>query len=319
MSEKDMQLFTFEQTKVRVIFKDDTPWWVAADVCEVLGLSNPSVAVAALDDDERSKFNLGRQGETSIVSEAGLYSLILRSSKGLDIILHTPGGSTAATESIVNYLRSLFGNNIRAFIPQIAMSAGTMIALSCKEIVMGKQSNIGPIDPQFGGMSCAGVIEEFQSAIEGIKTEAASAPLWQVIVSKYHPTFLGDCQKAIDWSRKMVTEWLSTNMLSDHDSPEEDSKKIVDILGSHKETFTHEKHIHIDECKKLGIKVVPLESLDNRELGGCKALQDCVLTIHHTYMHTFSNSNAVKIVENHLGSAMIMNAPLKISSVPVQV
>ncbi|MBP3835638.1 MAG: phage antirepressor [Pyramidobacter sp.] len=81
MSEKDMQLFTFEQVNVRVIFKDDSPWWVAADVCEVLGLSNPSVAVAALDDDVRSKFNLGRQGETSIVSEAGLYSLILRSRK----------------------------------------------------------------------------------------------------------------------------------------------------------------------------------------------------------------------------------------------
>ena len=52
----------------------------------------------------------------------------LDKSKGLDIILHTPGGNTAATESIVNYLRSLFGNDIRAFIPQIAMSAGTMIA-----------------------------------------------------------------------------------------------------------------------------------------------------------------------------------------------
>ena len=61
----------------------------------------------------------------------------LDKSKGLDIILHTPGGNTAATESIVEYLRSLFGNDIRAFIPQIAMSAGTMIALSCKEIVMG--------------------------------------------------------------------------------------------------------------------------------------------------------------------------------------
>lgn len=237
----------------------------------------------------------------------------LDKSKGLDIILHTPGGSTAATESIVNYLRSLFGNNIRAFIPQIAMSAGTMIALSCKEIVMGKQSNIGPIDPQFGGMSCAGVIEEFQNAIDGIKAEATSAPLWQAIVSKYHPTFLGDCQKAIDWSNKMVTEWLRTNMLSDRTSPEEDAKKIVDTLGSHKETFTHEKHIHIEECKELGIKVIPLESLDSRELGGCKDLQDCVLTIHHTYMHTFSNSNAVKIVENHLGNAMIMNAPIDVS------
>lgn len=182
----------------------------------------------------------------------------LDKSKGLDIILHTPGGNTAATESIVNYLRSLFGNDIRAFIPQIAMSAGTMIALSCKEIVMGKQSNIGPIDPQFGGMSCAGVIEEFQNAINGIKADPASAPLWQVIISKYHPTFLGDCQKAIDWSDKMVTEWLCTNMLTDHEAPEEDAKKIVETLGSHKETFTHAKHIHIDECKKLGIKVHPI-------------------------------------------------------------
>ena len=51
----------------------------------------------------------------------------LDKSKGLDLILHTPGGDIAATESIVTYLRSIFGKNIRAFIPQIAMSAGTMI------------------------------------------------------------------------------------------------------------------------------------------------------------------------------------------------
>ena len=243
----------------------------------------------------------------------------LDKSLGLDLILHTPGGDTAATESIVNYLRSIFGNDIRAFIPQIAMSAGTMIALSCKEIVMGKQSNIGPVDPQFGGMSCAGVIEEFNSAINWIKTEPASAPLWQVIISKYHPTFLGDCQKAIDWSDKMVSEWLCTNMLSDHANPMGDAIKIVEILGSHKATFTHAKHIHADECRKLGIKVVPLESLDPRQIDGCKDLQDCVLTIHHTYMHTFSSSNAVKIVENHLGSAMIMNnMPMNITASPMK-
>lgn len=242
----------------------------------------------------------------------------LDKSKGLDLILHTPGGNTAATESIVNYLRAIFGNDIRAFIPQIAMSAGTMIALSCKEIVMGKQSNIGPIDPQFGGMSCAGVIEEFQNAVNGIKADPASAPLWQVIISKYHPTFLGDCQKAIDWSDKMVVEWLCTNMLSDHTNPKDDAKKIVDTLASHKETYTHAKHIHFADCQSLGIKVVSLESLDKSEIDGCKDLQDCVLTIHHTYMHTFSNSPAIKIVENHMGSAMIMNAAnMNIQPVPV--
>ena len=65
----------------------------------------------------------------------------------------------------------------------------------------------------------------------------------------------------------------------------------------------------MDECQKLGIKVSPLEDLDKKEIRGCRDLQDCVLTIHHTYMQTFSNSNAIKIIENHLGKAMIMNAP----------
>lgn len=257
-------------------------------------LQKPNEAIS-IDDNDKNAFMQTVYG--------------LDKSKGLDLILHTPGGNTAATESIVAYLHAIFGNNIRAFIPQIAMSAGTMIALSCKEIVMGKQSNIGPIDPQFGGMSCAGVIEEFQNAVNDIKANPVSAQLWQVIISKYHPTFLGDCQKAIDWSEKMVSEWLCANMLSSRENPADDAKRILDKLGSHKETFTHAKHIHIDECKELGLCVIPLEELEKREVDGCKDLQDCVLTIHHTYMHTFSISNAVKIVENHEGNAMIMNTP----------
>lgn len=235
----------------------------------------------------------------------------LDKNKGLDLILHTPGGNTAATESIVKYLQAIFGNDIRAFVPQIAMSAGTMIALSCKEIVMGKQSNIGPIDPQFGGMSCAGVIEEVENAKKDIATNPASIPVWQVILSKYHPTFIGDCQKAIDWSNKMVKNWLVANMLDSEQDKEAISQKIIDKLGSHKETYTHSKHIHIDECIELGIKVVELEKLMKQSIDGCNDLQDCVLTIHHTFMHTFSNSNAIKIVENHNGSAMIINAPIK--------
>ena len=88
---------------------------------------------------------------------------------GLDLILHTPGGSLAATESIVDYLKRIFGTNIRAIVPQIAMSAGTMIACSCRTIVMGKQSNLGPVDPQYGAISAAGVIEEFEKAFQEIK------------------------------------------------------------------------------------------------------------------------------------------------------
>lgn len=57
------------------------PWFVAVDVCNALGLANPSVSVNSLDFDERSKLNLGRQGEANIVSEPGFYKLVMKSRK----------------------------------------------------------------------------------------------------------------------------------------------------------------------------------------------------------------------------------------------
>ena len=95
----------------------------------------------------------------------GLMTVVHRldRTKGLDLVLHTPGGETAATESIVHYLRAMFGTDIRAFVPQLAMSGGTMIACACREIVMGKPSSLGPIDPHFGGIQAHGVLEEFQA------------------------------------------------------------------------------------------------------------------------------------------------------------
>jgi prophage antirepressor-like protein len=73
--------FSFESHAIRAVSKDGEAWFVAEDVCSVLGLTNPSMALKALDDDERSKFNLGRQGEANIINESGLYALILRSRK----------------------------------------------------------------------------------------------------------------------------------------------------------------------------------------------------------------------------------------------
>ncbi len=73
-------------------------------------------------------------------------------SLGLDLILHTPGGEIDATESIVNYLRQMFEDDIRVIVPQIAMSGGTLIACACKQILVGSRSNLGPIDPHLLGV-----------------------------------------------------------------------------------------------------------------------------------------------------------------------
>jgi anti-repressor protein len=79
--QNSLQVFDFEDRQVRIVMVDGEPWWVVTDVCEILDLSNPTTAIERLDEDERSKFNLGRQGEVNLVNEAGLYSLILGSRK----------------------------------------------------------------------------------------------------------------------------------------------------------------------------------------------------------------------------------------------
>jgi membrane-bound ClpP family serine protease len=216
---------------------------------------------------------------------------------GLDLILHTPGGDAAATESLVEYLRSMFGTDIRAIVPQIAMSAGTMIACSCREILLGKHSSLGPIDPQINGLAAHGVIEEFMSAQKEVAKNQLLGILWQPIIAKYSPTLIGECQKAIKWAETMVTEWLVTGMFKDEANPVETAKKVLDELGSHALTLSHARHISIQRAVAMGLKVVALES--NQKL------QEAVLTVHHACIQTLTDTPALKLIENHMGVAFI--------------
>lgn len=81
---KDLKIFEnneFGQIRT-VIDENNEPWFVAIDICNALELTNPTVAVSRLDDDEKAKFNLGLSGgATNVVNEYGLYNLILASRK----------------------------------------------------------------------------------------------------------------------------------------------------------------------------------------------------------------------------------------------
>lgn len=78
----ELQIFNNEEFgEIRTITKDNEPMFCLADVCKALDISNPSKVVQRLDDDERTKLELGRQGETNFVTESGLYAVILRSDK----------------------------------------------------------------------------------------------------------------------------------------------------------------------------------------------------------------------------------------------
>lgn len=84
----DVSIFKFEESfTIRTVIKDSEPWFVAKDVCEVLGLTNPSEALKSLDSDEKSTLrnSEGRAGAGAqcfnIINESGLYALVIRSNK----------------------------------------------------------------------------------------------------------------------------------------------------------------------------------------------------------------------------------------------
>lgn len=247
-------------------------------------LQKPGIAGVELNDDDKNGFMNAIHG--------------LDKSEGLDLFLHTPGGDTAATESLVDYLRSIFGTNMRAIIPQLALSAGTMISCACNQIIMGKHSSLGPIDPQlYQGIPAHGVIEEFNRAYEEIKADPFKGELWRPIIAKYNPTLIGECEKAIKWSKEMVEDWLISGMLQNEENNKQTLENIIKELSDHALTKSHARHISYSKAKDIGLKVSLLED--------DPGLQEAVLSVHHSCIQTLSSTGAYKIIENQKGVAYI--------------
>ena len=69
--------------EIRTVTINNEPWFVAKDVCDILGVQNVTQSMQQLEDFERSMFNIGRQGEANIISESGFYTLVLRSRRSI--------------------------------------------------------------------------------------------------------------------------------------------------------------------------------------------------------------------------------------------
>lgn len=221
-------------------------------------------------------------------------------SKGLDLILHTPGGSPAAAEAIVSYLRAKFGNDIRVIVPQLAMSAGTMIACSAKEIIMGKQSSLGSIDPQFNGIPAYNIMMEFEEAKKDLLDNPKNAQYWAIKLQQYPAAFMKTAIDAIELSGKLIEEWLGTCMFDKNNLDDNKIiKKIVSKLNEHDDSKIHGRHFNAEFCRSIGLKISMME--DDGQL------QDKILSVHHAYMITLDGTPTIKIIENHQKKSVISN------------
>lgn len=226
-------------------------------------------------------------------------------SKQLDLIIHSPGGSLEAADQIVQYLRSKY-DHIRAIVPQNAMSAATMIACACDEIIMGKQSAIGPIDPQITLPGLHGqftapaqsILDDFEKAKSSILEDPRTAPLWITRINSLPPGILNICNNTIANAKAKVAEWLDNYMFKEAD--EKKGTEIAEWLGSASEHKTHGRPIGIALADSRGLNVRALEDDQN--------LQDKVLSVFHASAVTLDVTPVIKFIENHIDKGWFLAA-----------
>lgn len=101
LERNEIKLFEKEEFgTIRTVIIDGEPWFVATDVCKILEIKNTTDALKkGLEDFERARFNLGRQGEANIISESGFYTLVLRSRKNIAKPFRILGNKRCVTDN----------------------------------------------------------------------------------------------------------------------------------------------------------------------------------------------------------------------------
>jgi membrane-bound ClpP family serine protease len=230
--------------------------------------------------------------------------------RGLTLILHTPGGNINATESIVSYLRSKF-NSIEVIVPTLAMSAGTMISLSCEKVVLGSHSQLGPIDPQmtYGGktFSARAVVSQFEQAkleilgdpISGVPGNLQLAHIWAPMLQNLSPSLIQEAENALNYSEEMVAKWIKDYVFTGQADAKSKGENIARHFNDANLHKSHEHRIGRAEVRAQGIDVEDLEDDPN--------LQEAVLTLYHLTTIAFDNSPVAKLIVSDTGSTWIKN------------
>ncbi len=227
-------------------------------------------------------------------------------SKGLLLILHTPGGMAEAAQTIVDYLRSKF-SAIDVLVPTYAMSAGTMIALGCDRVVMGRQSQLGPTDPQLivgnRPFSAHSIVEQFEEAKGEISGNPVLAHAWAPVLRSFGPALLQEARKSIAYGQTLVQDWLTKYMFSGRPDPAALAGAVAKHFGGNQHG-SHGRRIDRDEARQQQLEVIDLE--ENQHL------QEEVLTLYHLSTIAFEMGPAAKSVVSSNRRLWIKNMQMEV-------
>ncbi len=238
------------------------------------------------------------------ISDEDLHALMTVSSglqtPNVDLILHSPGGAVYSAEAFGVYLRERF-QNVRVFVPNLAMSAATMIACLADEIFMGKHSFLGPTDPQIpvytpSGWRIVAALDVLEQArrIRYSAFDPVESASWQAMLNQYGADIVRRSERAVAFAEELTRYWLTTYLLRNNATA---AANVAKWLSNNEYWRDHGRHVARRTLISQGL---PIGSLEHNDV-----LQDLVLSVFHATTHTFSGTEAVKIVENHLGRAYI--------------
>ncbi|PLR65977.1 SDH family Clp fold serine proteinase [Bacillus sp. UMB0893] len=188
----------------------------------------------------------------------------------LDIIIETPGGSGEVAEDIVKLLRAKY-DDISVIVPGWTKSAGTIIAMSCNEILMEPASALGPIDAQLSREGRVYSADAFLKGMDEIKTEVERTGVlnkaYIPILQGVSPGDLQSAKNAMNFAKDLVKEWLveykfknwnkhsTTGLPVTDDEKLQRAEEIALQLGNHSRWLTHGRSLKINDLEDMKLKI----------------------------------------------------------------
>ncbi len=193
--------------------------------------------------------------------ESALQKLDL--SKGLALVVSSPGGDGLAAERIINMCRNYSGTGeYWALVPSKAKSAATIVCFGASKILMGPTSELGAIDPQIpigkdalmNQISVYNLIKSYEKLFnKAVKLESGHLEPYLQQLSRYDEREIEELRNALKLSEEIAIRYLISGMMKG--KSQTDIKKALKIFLTPERTRTHGRPIYREEAKELGFNI----------------------------------------------------------------
>ncbi|MFH0948755.1 MAG: hypothetical protein V1833_07185 [Elusimicrobiota bacterium] len=217
-------------------------------------------------------------------------------SKGLALLISSPGGDGLAAERIINVCRTYSNTGeYWAIVPGKAKSAATMISFGASKIIMGPTSELGPIDPQLSTsesgrtkwFSVYNIVESYKDLFSRAVKETGNLQPYLQQLSNYDEREIKEFEVALSLSEDIAIRALACDMMKG--IPLDDIRKKIEIFLTPKQTKSHGRPICSNDATSCGLKI------DERNVNN-----EFWKTVYELYIRTnnYVTTRAAKCIES---------------------